>query len=227
MAIGGVSSPDDDRVFDRFVLDLSGAGRPLICFLPTASGDASTYIDAFYERFPKSICSPTHLSFDQRTRRIDRPQLVDQHVIYVGGGSLQNLLTTWRLHGMEDELRTAWKGGSVLCGVSAGAMCWFQSGVSFDRDTGSMIPIDNCLGLLDGSNCAHYDSDTRRRSAYHRLVEAGTLPAGFAIDDGAALHFHGSTLVGAFAARPSAAAWRVEGNADGVLEERLPASIIG
>jgi peptidase E len=151
--------------------------------------------------------------------------LAEQDVIYVGGGSTPNLLVIWRLHGIDELLRTAWHRGAVLCGVSAGSMCWFDSGLT-DAMGAGLAPLHNALGLLPGSNCAHYDSDPRRRPEYQRLVADGSLPSGYAADDGAALHFEGTKLAAVVCSRHDARAYRVEQEGGSAHEAALPSTLL-
>src|SRR5205823_7421521 len=122
--------------------------------------------------------------------------LLEQDVVWVGGGSVANLLALWRLHGLDQSLRLAWEAGVVLGGVSAGSLCWHVGGTtdSFGPD---LRPVTNGLGLIPTSNGVHYDSEEQRRPLYHRLVADGTLPAGHATDDGAGLVYRGTDLVDA------------------------------
>ena len=225
VAIGGVSPDADDSALDRFVLEVAGVAKPRVCFLPTASGDAVGYIDTFYRLFPRSVCEPTHLTLFSPPLGPPAEILADQDVIYVGGGSTPNLLAIWRLHGIDDMLHRAWRRGAVLCGVSAGSMCWFDSGLTDAMGT-ELAPLHNALGFLPGSNCAHYDSDPRRRDAYHRLIADATLPGGYAADDGAALHFADTALVNVVCSRPTAAAYRVERSGNSVREDKLPSALL-
>ena len=120
----------DNLALDRYILAASGAPNPKVCFLPTASGDAQTYIDRFYASFGTLPCTPAHLSlFLPHTTDI-RSFLLEQNVIYVGGGSTRNLLVLWREWELDAILREAWQAGVVLAGLSAGSLCWFQEGVS-------------------------------------------------------------------------------------------------
>ena len=108
-----------------------GAERPRVCFLPTASGDADHYIVRFYRAFPPARCDSSHISLFRRDHGGDpREHLLAQDVIYVGGGSVLSLLGTWRAHGLDDVLRECWERGVVLCGVSAGSLCWFAESVT-------------------------------------------------------------------------------------------------
>jgi dipeptidase E len=225
VAIGGVSSEADDSALDRFVLDLAGVAKPRVCFLPTASGDAEGYIATFYALFPASVCEPTHLTLFSPPVSPPAELLAEQDVIYVGGGSTPNLLAIWRLHGIAELLRTAWQRGAVLCGASAGSMCWFESGLT-DAMGNGLAPLHDALGFLTGSNCVHYDSDPRRRLVYQELVGAGILGAGYAVDDGAALHFEGTDLAAVISSRRTAAVYRVERDGRTAREHRLQPSLV-
>jgi peptidase E len=225
MGGGGFSMEPDNPLLDRYVLGLPGVARPRVCFLPTASGDSDRYLADFYSTFARPA-EASHLALFVRTIVDLEAVLLAQDVIYVGGGNTANMLAIWRLHGVDRILRTAWERGVVLAGLSAGSICWFESGTtdSFGPDLGI---LDDGLGFLPGSHCPHYDGEPQRRPAYHRQVEAGLLPAGYAADDGAALVFDGTELREVVASRPAAAAYRVEAR-DGVVEEtRLATRYLG
>lgn len=228
MGGGGFSMEPDNPLLDDFVLGLAGrrgrAARPRVCFLPTASGDAPTYVRDFYDALtPKAEAS--WLPLFQRDRRDLRAFLLAQDAIYVGGGNTQNMLAIWRLHGVDAILREAWQGGVVLAGLSAGSLCWFDCGVtdSFGPD---LAPLHDGLGFLPGSHCPHYDGEALRRPSYHGLVADG-LAGGYAADDGAALHFVGADLAGVVTSRPAAGAYRVEAADGQVVETRLPSRYLG
>jgi peptidase E len=217
---GGLGLTPGDRQLDDFVLSLTGRDNPRIAFLPTAGGDSPTYPGAFYDAFADRTRATWLPLFN---RRPDRPpsMLLEQDVIWVGGGNTLNMLAIWRLHGVDRVLVEAWERGIVLAGVSAGAICWFSHGVtdSFGPELG---PLDGGLGLIDGSFCPHYDGEPLRRPRYAQLLRDG-LPAGWAADDGAAIHFAGTELAEAVAARRGAGAYRVELRDGEVVESRLPA----
>ena len=129
---GGFSMEAGNPLLDEFVLQLTGRPHPRVCFLPQASGDADHYIVRFYRAFSADRCLPSHLSLFRRLRSPHEPRrhLLDQDLIYVGGGSVRSLLGVWRAHGIDRILREAWDRGVVLCGLSAGSLCWFAEGVS-------------------------------------------------------------------------------------------------
>jgi dipeptidase E len=151
MGGGGFSSGDaESHRLDDYVLDLTGEGSPRVCFVATASGDADSYIVRFYEAFPADRCRPSHLSLFRRTVIDLRRFILDQDVVYVGGGNTANLLAVWRAHGLDVILREAWTRGVVLCGLSAGALCWFEGGTT-DSFGPELAPLKDGLGLLAGS----------------------------------------------------------------------------
>jgi dipeptidase E len=212
---------------DAFVLERTGKARPRVCFLPTASGDSASYVARFYRAFSRLDCIPTDLTIIESAlpRQPESPYdfagfLDDQDVIYAGGGNTANALAIWRVQELSGELRKAWERGAILCGISAGMVCWFENAVT--DSFGSLDPLDDGLGLLPGSACPHYDNDTRRRPTFHRLVKDNDLPAGYAADDGAALVFDGTKLAEVVSERDGAAAYRVALDASGnVVEQRI------
>lgn len=183
---GGWSSDTGIGPLERYVLALTGAERPRVCLLPTASGDSDWLVARFYETFARSGCEPSHLPLFHAHPAGIEEDLFSQDVIYVGGGSSANLMAVWAVHGLEPVLRTAWERGVVLAGVSAGAICWFAAGLTNSLGPG-FAPVGG-LGLLPGGFCPHADSDPGRLVALRALIEEGRMPSTFAVDDGAAVH---------------------------------------
>jgi peptidase E len=215
-------------VFD-LAFELAGPlERPKLCYLGTATGDDPVRVAGVYGAFAGSGVEVSHLSlFPMPTVPDMRAHLLAQDVVWVGGGSVANLLAVWRVHGVDEILREVWEAGVVLAGSSAGSLCWHVGGTtdSFGPD---LCPVTDGLGLIPGSNGVHYDSEEQRRPLYHRLVADGTLPAGYATDDGAGLVYRGTDLVAAVADRPDAAAYRVERGPDGAaVETRLEPRHLG
>ena len=207
MGGGGFSMEPDNPALDHFVISLARRENPSVCFLATASGDAESYIDSFYSAFRKLPCRPTHVPLFARTPDLNRV-LLEQDAIYVGGGNTKSMLAVWREWEIPELLRRAWQSGTVLAGVSAGAICWFETGLTDSSGTG-LYPL-TCLGLLAGTCCPHYDGEVERRPALHQLIEAGTITSALALDDGAAAHFINGTLANVVSSRPQARAYRVE-----------------
>jgi dipeptidase E len=223
MGGGGFSMEPENPALDRFVLSLVRSDRPRVCFVPTAGGDAEGYVARFYRAFAGHDCRPSDLQLFARTVADLRAFVLEQDVIYVGGGSTANLLAVWRTHGLDRILAEAWEAGVVLCGVSAGMNCWFRASVTDSFDVARLAPLDDGLGFVPGSACPHYDGEEQRRPAFHELVASCVLPDGWAADDGAALVFAGTELEEVVASRPDAAGYRVERTPGGVSERRVPA----
>ena len=225
---GGFSMEAGNPLLDDYVLGLAAAAgrdRPKVCFLPTASGDADHYVVRFYRHFPAGRCEPSHISLFRRDCGTDdiRSHLLDQDLIYVGGGSVICLMGVLRAHGLDVALREAWEAGVVLCGLSAGSLCWFAEAMTGYH--GNSRPVQG-IGLIPRSNAVHYDKEPHRRPAYHAAV-AGGMPGGFAAEDGAALHFVGEELARVVSSRPESRAFRVDRVEDEVVETQLVTHYLG
>jgi dipeptidase E len=214
---GGFSSEGPGSPLDDFILGLARRPNPRICFLPTASGDSDTHVANFYRAFSPRSCRPHDLALFHRTVVDLRQFLLDQDVIYVGGGNTANMLAIWRQHGVDQILRECWESGVVLAGISAGAICWFEAAVT-DSFGPQLAALHDGLGLLPGSACPHYDTEERRRPVYQRLVQDG-FPEGYAADEGVGLHFAGTSLREAVSSRPEGSAYELSLD-DGHLNER-------
>jgi dipeptidase E len=225
VAIGGGGFSLDDEQLDDYVVSLVKAARPCICFLPTASGDADAYITRFYARFDATRFCPSHLSLFRRSINDLRSHILQQDIVYVGGGNTANLLAVWAVHGLNEVLREAWQAGIILCGISAGAICWFQGGVTDSFGT-ALRPVRNGLGLLAGSFCPHANSEASRRSTYSALIAADELAAGIIVDDGVALRFEAERLREIVATNTSCQAWRISRIKGGVREDTLTPRVL-
>jgi peptidase E len=209
----------ENPALDLYVLAQARTPQPKVCFLPTASGDVDRYIVNFYSAFSQHDCRPSHLTLFQRTLAL-RAHLLQQDVIYVGGGNTKSMLALWQAWSISGLLKEAWEVGIVLAGISAGAICWFAQGIT--DSYASKLAVLNCLGLLGGSCCPHYDGEAQRRPAYHEFLRRGEVLPGYAIDDGAARHFLGDEIYRVVSSRPNAKAYRVEVKGGFVREEPLP-----
>ena len=224
---GGFSMDAGNPLLDDYVLRATGVKRPRVCFVPTASGDADHYVVRFYRTFTAMGCEPSHLSLFRRDRTAASgdpgEHLLAQDLVYVGGGSVISLLGAWRAHGIDLALAEAWRRGVVLCGLSAGSLCWFAEAVTAFH--GEPRRVEG-LGLLPHSNCVHYDGEPCRRQEYRRFMREG-MRAGYAADDGAALHFVGTDLHRVVASRPGKRAWHVSLKGERVVERKLSAVDLG
>jgi dipeptidase E len=224
VAFGGFALAEEDhRELESELLRMTGKERPRVCFLPTASADDADYTVMFYEAF-SGQADPTHVVFHPWPPTDLRERIVGSDLVFVGGGNTANMLATWRVHGVDAMLREAWEAGAILCGTSAGMICWFEAGVtdSFGPD---LCGMRDGLGFLPGSACPHYDAEELRRPRYHELVREG-FPAGYAAEDDVGLVFHGTQLAEAVSAGPGKRAYRVELREGEVVETPIDTRVV-
>ena len=222
MGGGGFSMEPDNLALDRYVIEQTGVQRPKVCFLPQASGEARDYILNFYKAFESLDCRPSWLSLFQPHTADIEGFLMEQNVIYVGGGNTKSMLALWREWKLDSILHQAGENGTVLAGISAGMNCWFEYS-NTDSIPGQWISISG-LGYLKGSCSPHYDGEAQRRPSFQRMIGSGEIPDGIAFDDGAAGHYVDGELKQVVSSRPHAKGYRIEkvdgGARETVLETR-------
>jgi peptidase E len=228
LAIGGLPAADRaGRTAEgvptlmRYAAELSGSVTPKICLINTASGDDAAGYMRTYSMLSAMASKVSHLQLFPMPNVTDTADFLLSHdIIFVGGGSVANMLAVWRVHGLDDLLRQAWEAGVIMAGVSAGAICWFAGGTT-DSFGPVLRPFTDGLEMLAGSYCPHYDSESGRRPLYQALVADGALPPGMACDDGAAAHFIDDSLAEFVADRPAARGYVVEPADNGTAIERV------
>jgi peptidase E len=192
---------------------------PRVCFLATAVGDASDYIRAAYAALSVLDVRVSHLNLFPMPNHEDiRGHLLGQDLIWVGGGSVVNLLAVWRAHGLDSILHECWQAGVVLGGVSAGSLCWHVGGTT-DSFGPRLQPVTNGLGWLPFANGVHFDSEPQRRPLLHRLIGQGQLPSAYSTDDGVGLIYRGTEMIEAVTETDGKAAYYAERTADGEVRE--------
>jgi peptidase E len=215
---GGGFSEATEPELDVYVLEQSREPCPRIGFICTASGDSDHYLMKFYRRFTALHCRTSHLPLFLRTPDLTA-WVQAQDVIYVGGGNTRSMLAVWRSWGLPEVLAGALARGTVLAGVSAGALCWFEQGLT-DSDAQGLLALD-CMGWLAGGCAPHYSNDPERRRAYTRLLTAGLMRPGLGIDDGAAVHFQQGQPHRLVLGNSRAGAYRISRTVQGIVEEPL------
>ena len=201
LAIGGGSflMEDGPSPVDALILRITGKPRPRVCFVSTPSGDLPEHIDKFELAFLSEVCEPSNLAFFRRPGSRSIPltdldsHILQQDVVYVGGGNTKSALGVWREWGLDRTLSQAYEAGVMLCGMSAGAMCWFEAGIT-DSFWGSDYRPLAGLGLLAGGCAVHYNSDPQRRPRLHAALQAGAIPPTIAIDDMSAVLYEEGQL---------------------------------
>jgi dipeptidase E len=209
----------NDAICD-LIVELAESPRPRICLLPTASGDPQDQIARFRRAFAERDCVPEVISlFRLGENPVDlRQELLGQDVIYAGGGSMVNLVAIWRAHGLDEILRECWREGILICGQSAGAMIWFQGGITSSQGEPAVAAG---LGLLPGSACVHYLTEPVRRRRFLRAIAAGELESGLGLEDQTGALFEDTEMVETFSAREGAEVWEANLDGTGVVEAEV------
>lgn len=216
---GGFSMEPENPLLDNYILEQSDKKSPKICFIGTASGDSEGYIERFYTCFRSKNCRPNHLSlFKGQTDRIEE-FILQQDIIYVGGGNTRNMLVLWKEWGLDKMIKKAYSAGTVLSGLSAGAICWFEEGLT-DSIPNQLNKLD-CLGILQGSNCPHFDGESERQNVYRTKVRNGEMKDGFACDDGVGLHFVNEGLKAVVSSRVTGNAYKYKLENKVLSEEKI------
>ena len=219
---GGFLMEDGRSAIDEYLLELAHRDRPRICFVPTPSGDLPEHLEKFYAAYTPALCEPTHLSFFRKpSENSVAPAGLEEHIlsrdiVFVGGGNTKSALGVWREWGLDAVLGRALKAGVILSGMSAGAMCWFELGLT-DSFWGPELQPLRCLGFLPGSCGVHYGSDSKRRPALHAALKSGTVSRAVAIDDYAAVLYRDGQVERVLSWSSGATAYSVtisDGNVD-------------
>lgn len=210
-----------------YALELSKNVRPSICYVPTASGDSPELISHFYDACSQENVSASHLQLFPMPNHEDiASHILKQDVIWVGGGSVVNLLAVWKEHGLYDIFRTAWENGVVLGGFSAGSICWSAGGTT-DSYGLKLRPIINNQALLPFSSGVHYDSEMQRRPLFRKLIGEEILPEGYATDDGVSIHFVDTEIHKVISDNEGKYAYHVYKDKDGrVVEDKIKPELL-
>ena len=182
---GGFGGSPGQGIIEQYILNQTRKKRPKICFIPTATGDNEAYKVNFYSTFTKLNCEPTHLDFFKRTPDLKK-LILNQDVIFVGGGNTKSMLAVWKEWKLDKILKEAYRNGVVMSGVSAGAICWFQNGIT--DSWASELKIMPCLNFVRGTCCPHYDEEPERKPFVKNLLDRKKVKKIYAVDGGVALH---------------------------------------
>ena len=182
---GGFGRSIGDLKIERYIKNLSSKENPKICFIPTATGDSPDYIDKFYEAFNSLNCKTSHVDFFKRTIDLET-HIMNQDIIFVGGGNTKSMLAVWKEWGLDRILLTAYSEGIIMSGVSAGAICWFEKGITDSwKDHQAILP---CLGFVKGICCPHYDEEPERIPFVKEVLENNQISECIAIEGFCAIH---------------------------------------
>ena len=182
---GGFGRVIKDLKIENYIKSQCKSDSPKICFIPTATGDDNQYIENFYKAFDSIGCKTSHIDFFKRTINLVE-HIKKQDIIFVGGGNTKSMLAVWRDWGLDALLEEAYKNGVIMCGVSAGAICWFNKGIT--DSWADDLAIMDCLGFVDGVCCPHYDEEPTRRPYVKDSLDNADFDECIGVEGNAALH---------------------------------------
>ena len=182
---GGFGRSLGSLEIEKYIISLINKKRPKICFIPTASGDSSLYKLNFYRAFSKLNCITSHIDLFSRTENLEE-KVLTQDIIYVGGGNTKSMLAVWKEWDLHKILCNAYEKGVVMTGVSAGAICWFDKGIT-DSYAEELAIID-CLGIVEGIACPHFDEEKEREPYVNDVINRGIIESCICIEGNCALH---------------------------------------
>lgn len=221
---GGGFSMEENLALDHYILKLANKDRPKICFLPQASAENREYVTNFYDAYTKLGAVPSWFSLFNPVAPDWEKTLLDNDIIFVGGGNTRSMVALWREWGVDKALKRAYDNGTILAGISAGMLCWFEQGIT---DGIKPLGITPCLGILEGSACPHYDGQPLRRPTYMQMVADGTAKSGVALYDSAAAHFIDGQLHKVVTSKPEAKGFRLYADKGETSEEELASEYLG
>jgi len=183
---------------DREIIRLANRKNPKLLFIPTASSDSESYWKHVREYFGGFLKCKTDVLFlikEQLSREQIRKKILSADIIYVGGGNTLLMMRLWRRMGVDKLLKSAYQNGTVLSGISAGSICWFDSGHSdsmsfYNPRKWKYINVKG-LGLIKGIHCPHYNGMTRgipRRKHFRDMIRK-TGGMGIAVENNCAIEF--------------------------------------
>ena len=213
---GGFGRNPGEGVIEEYILKQTRKKKPNICFIPTATGDNEAYKVNYYETFSKLPCHPTHLDFFKRTPDLKK-LISNQDAIFIGGGNTKSMLAVWREWGLDTLLKKAYKTGTVMSGVSAGAICWFQNGIT--DSWSASLKVMQCMNIIKGSCCPHYDEEPERKPTVKKLLSSKKFKNIFAIDGGAALHIKNESIYKSIVFKKNKSAYLVSADNGKIIEK--------
>lgn len=216
---GGFGRNPGVGVIEKYILEQSKKEMPNICFIPTATGDDESYKVSYYATLTKLNCNPTHLDFFKRTPNLEKI-IMKNDIIFVGGGNTKSMLAVWRDWGLDIILKEAYESGVIMSGVSAGAICWFQKGIT--DSWANKLNIIDCLSFTKGNCCPHYDEEAERKPSLSNFILNEQINECFAIEGGCALHIKNDAVFKAVSFKEEKNSFLVKKEDEKIIENVLP-----
>ena len=227
---GGIIRTEGTAPIDREIIRLSGRRNPKLLFIPTASSDSERYwkhVQEYFGAFLKCKTDALFLIKEQPSEQQIRKKILSADMIYVGGGNTLLMMRLWRRLGVDKLLKSAYENGTVLSGISAGSICWFDSGHSdsmsfYNPRKWKYINLRG-LGLIRGIHCPHYNSMTRgipRRKHFRDMIRK-TGGIGIAIENNCAIEFIDGRFYKVISSKSYSRAYKVYKTGGEVIAEQI------
>jgi dipeptidase E len=227
---GGVMKTRGTAAIDREIMRLAHKKNPKLLFIPTASSDSEIYwkhVQEYFGRFLKCKIDVLFLIKERPSKQQIRDKILSADIIYVGGGNTLMMMRLWRRLGVDKLLRQAYENGIVLSGISAGSICWFDSGHSdsmsfYNPRKWKYINVKG-LGLINGIHCPHYNGMTRgipRRKHFREMIRK-TGGIGIAIENNCAIEFVDGRFYRVIRSKGKSRAYRVYKSGGDVVAEQI------
>ena len=220
---GGFGRNPGNGTIEQYILDQANTEKPNICFIPTATGDNEAYKVNYYATFSKLNCNPTHLDFFKRTPNLQK-LINKQDIIFVGGGNTKSMLAVWREWGLDKLLRDAYESGVIMSGVSAGAICWFEKGITDSWE--NKLNVMDCLGFVKENCCPHYDEESERKPSLYKFIKNKEINDCYAIEGGCALHLKNNKVFSAISFNGKKNLYKVSVENTEIIEKDYEVKII-
>ena len=215
---GGFGRNPNKPVIEDYIVNLSSSKEPVVTFFPTASAEDTGYIVNFYTAFSKLNCKAQHISLFKKTP--DLKSVIDESdIIYIGGGNTKSMLAVFHEWNLDELIINAYKKGKILAGVSAGAICWLEKGITDSWAHG--LRVLNCMNVLEGVCCPHYDGEANRRPSVEKFLKNKDISSCLCIEDGAAVHYQNETLKTAISFYENKNAYQVKYTNNKLIENQL------
>ena len=214
---GGGFTHQSDLSLDQFVIDKLKKTNNKIGFLATASKDDKKKITLFYKRFENTEFELSHFNLTSNINGFSE-WLMSKDLVYIAGGNTVFMLEIWKKNKLEHIFKDAYEKGTILSGISAGAVCWFDWILSDSVGPG-FKPLRG-INLISGS-CTPHSSNIERINQFESDIKNNKLPQGIAIDDGVAVVFVDGKPSEVYSSRKNHTAYFLDKNKKVNLEEYI------
>lgn len=188
-----------DRVVANLAKARAGDKRATALFLGTASHDSMPYFNSFRKTYTSVFDIKAEVALvvygEMNTQHV-REKFDKADCIYIGGGDTMFMLEKWKQTGITEMVLDAYAQGKIICGLSAGAICWFTdmyTDYEIMRGQGAEYVMKKGLGVLQGAMCPHYDE---RRGDFLPTMLKENIPMAYCAENDSALVFKNGSLLG-------------------------------